>query len=872
MKLHRLTLTNFRGVAHREIDFPDSGVVVLSGANEIGKSSMVEALDLLLECKDRSGKKDVKDVKPTHADVGAEVCAEISTGPYRFEYFKRFHRKPETRLTVLAPRRAQLTGDEAHERVLAMLAETVDTGLWRAQRVLQASSTAPVDLSGCDALARALDVAAGEAAELSGAEPLLIDRIDEEYARYFTAKSGRPTGMWAAAKKRLQAAEAEVAHWTRAVAEVDADLARHDELTATAARLAGERPAITQRLHRARTAAEAVAAVRARLQQAVAAAAGAAGRAAATAAALTERRRRQAEVDEHAARVAAHRETLATAEGEAAAAAQAVAAAEAAEAAADEALVAADERKDRARRAVDELKDRADEQRLAGRIATIDATAAELAAAETELSAAAVTDDLLSDIESASSTVAMLTGRAELVSARLELTAAADVTLRFGDIEVALRRGETWSTTGATPTVVEVADVLTARLVPGASAAEVQAQLDRAQAVLTDALEQAGVTDLDAARAAAGQRRRLVERRNELRATLRGLEQDEDVAALRARWAELRARPAATDVTVTLDDARTELIEATGDRHEVATVREEQRRHGEQARARATAAATRVAMLREAVAAAEAQHVAAQQRLAAERAADPDEAVAAAAEADAQAVLAAEELVAAAGAELAGYAPEAVDAELAEAQYAADALAERTAAVAAELRDVATRLSVYGGEGRKGRLDAARTELAHAAAECERIGRRARAVELLREVMLRHRDTARRRYVEPFRGEVQRLGRLVFGPDFEVAVDSNLCITNRTLAGRTVPYESLSGGAKEQLNIVARLAGAALVAKEDSVPVILDDALGFTDTERLAKMGAVFDAVGGDGQVIVLTCTPERYRTVDGAQHIALTR
>lgn len=57
MKLHRLVLSNFRGVAHREIEFPDHGVVVVCGANEIGKSSMIEALDLLLEAKDRSTKK-----------------------------------------------------------------------------------------------------------------------------------------------------------------------------------------------------------------------------------------------------------------------------------------------------------------------------------------------------------------------------------------------------------------------------------------------------------------------------------------------------------------------------------------------------------------------------------------------------------------------------------------------------------------------------------------------------------------------------------------------------------------------------------------------------------------------------------------------
>lgn len=134
MKLHRLALTNYRGIAHRDVEFPDHGVVVVCGANEIGKSSMVEALDLLLEYKDRSTKKEVKQVKPTNADVGSEVIAEISSGPYRFVYRKRFHKRCETELTVLAPRREQLTGDEAHERVRTMLAETVDTELWHAQR------------------------------------------------------------------------------------------------------------------------------------------------------------------------------------------------------------------------------------------------------------------------------------------------------------------------------------------------------------------------------------------------------------------------------------------------------------------------------------------------------------------------------------------------------------------------------------------------------------------------------------------------------------------------------------------------------------------------------------------------------------------
>jgi uncharacterized protein YhaN len=91
------------------------------------------------------------------------------------------------------------------------------------------------------------------------------------------------------------------------------------------------------------------------------------------------------------------------------------------------------------------------------------------------------------------------------------------------------------------------------------------------------------------------------------------------------------------------------------------------------------------------------------------------------------------------------------------------------------------------------------------------------------------------------------------------------------VGGRTVGYDSLSGGAKEQIGIVARLACASLVAKEDTVPVVIDDALGFSDPDRLTKMAAVFDSVAGDGQVIVLTCDPDRYAGIAESHLIELT-
>ncbi len=259
------------------------------------------------------------------------------------------------------------------------------------------------------------------------------------------------------------------------------------------------------------------------------------------------------------------------------------------------------------------------------------------------------------------------------------------------------------------------------------------------------------------------------------------------------------------------------------------------------------------------------------ERLATTRAELSDEQAAASAAAADASARAAEEQLAGLSARLADHRPDEVAAEFAAARGAAAELSRRHDAATRALRDVEVELAVFGTEGRTGKLDAAHIAREHAAAAYARIERRARAVELLRTVMTRHRDNTRLRYVEPFRAEVERLGRTVFGETFAVEVDSDLSIRNRTLDGRTVPFESLSGGAREQLGIVARLAVAALVAKEDTVPIVIDDALGFSDPDRLAKMGAVFDQVGADGQVIVLTCSPERYTGVSGAYRVQLT-
>jgi hypothetical protein len=868
MKLHRLVLKNYRGIDHRAIDFPDHGVVVVSGANEIGKSSMVEALDLLLESKDRSTKKEVKQVKPTHADVGSEITAEISAGAYRFIYHKRFHKKPETQLTVLEPRREQHSGDEAHDRVQAMLAETVDTELWRAQRVLQSASTDAVHLSGCDALTRALDVAAGDAGALSGTEPLLVERIDSEYARYFTP-TGRPTGEWITAIKALEAASQEVERCAVAVAEVDDRVQRHAALTVELAELTEQRQSSATRQTAAQAAAAAIARLTEQVREAELIAAAATANCTASTAAHTERARLRTE---NVSRTAA----VATLEDEAreATEAQAVARdvtveADAAVEQADQDLAAAQRRAETARRLVDDLARHYETLRLTTKLTKVDAALSERDKVTKELSTIPLTDDLLRQIEHAAAAVERTESQLALVSATVEFVAAADIELIIGDQRVSLPAGHSWSTVADTATEVNIPGIVTARVTPGTSALDIQAQFAAAQEKLAAVLAAAQVADLTAARHADQRRRELQSARDQLTATLSGLSDDDDVEQLRSRLTELQSQPALSD-DVDGGAARAELLEAVAARAQAGVDCETHRKVAALAMKKLTEISTQAMRVQDKLVTQRAEVVAVADRLAEQRATVPDEKLAAAFDADTTAAHTAAARVAEVSEQLAAKAPEAVAAELAEAVEAAAVLGQRHGDVARTLHEIAAQLAVFGTEGRKGKLDAAEIEREHGRSEHDRVGRRARAVQLLREVMTRHRDITKLRYVEPFRAELQRLGRPVFGPSFEVEVDSDLCILNRTVDGCTVPYESLSGGAKEQLGILARLAGAALVAKEDAVPILIDDALGFSDPDRLAKMAEVFDTLGERGQVIVLTCTPARYDGVTRAQRIEL--
>ena len=111
-----------------------------------------------------------------------------------------------------------------------------------------------------------------------------------------------------------------------------------------------------------------------------------------------------------------------------------------------EAFVAAQQRAETARRVVDELARRDETQRLAARLAKIDAALRDRDGIAQELSTIAMTDDLLRQIEKAAAAVERTEGQLALVSATVEFVAATDIELVIGDQRVSLPAGQSWST------------------------------------------------------------------------------------------------------------------------------------------------------------------------------------------------------------------------------------------------------------------------------------------------------------------------------------------------------------------------------------------------------------------------------------------
>ncbi|WP_211977935.1 AAA family ATPase [Brevibacterium sp. W7.2] len=879
MRLHSIRLRNFRGITDATVEF-SAGVTIVEGPNEVGKSSIHEAITHLREDKASSKKASIKDLQPIGVDAGPEVELHLTSGDIEMRYAKRWLRSPSTTLSILRPHPEQLSGDEAHERFSAILADTVDVDLLVALDVAQGESLAQAPMAQISALQSALGETGVEVAD----HDAFLERVDVEYAKHFT-KSGRPTGEYGELQKAVPLAAEALASLVDRSENLDALVDRHARATT---RLESVRDGLARALSEREDADAAFAAV-AELRTAVDAAeerTEAARREAALAADAVERRTTLL-AEATAAETAVETAQTAASDLESSHA-QRDAAFEAAQQRLGErrtALADARERTKRASRDVARARARGEVTALRARLDEIRTLEDTRNRARAVVGSIAVTTADVDRLVGLDTEVRIASGAKRSAAAQVRVTRLGETPIAVDGADIAAED------TGAVAVVddvrIAIAGIADITVSPGASPVDLDRAVTTAERALTAEMERLGVESLDQAREQANRRADAEAIVTETTATLTALlgrdERDDldaklaraealiagDGTAEDAQTEDAREERSAEDAAsvdeleeivaeaeAAADAAQTAVTEAEADLERTRAVRDDSRVDTVRAQTTLQEARTQSERLQAAVAAAQADH--------------SDESLAAALDA---ARARAEEAEAALGEARAAY--EAADPETLEARRdnARKVVADNEAQQTADRQEVDQLTALIDdrlSEGIFEKVEAARESLETAEARLARVERSAQAIALLRSTVYAHKAEAQRKYVAPFKEQIERLGRMVFGPTFAVEVSEDLEIASRTLDGTTVPFDSLSGGTKEQLSLIGRLAVAALIDPQTGAPVILDDAFGFADPERLAALNVILGRIGETAQVVLLTCQPDRFGRVGGASRVSL--
>jgi chromosome segregation ATPase len=878
VRLLRVVLRDYRGVAELELVPAPQGVTVVLGPNEVGKSSIKEALDLVFRFPHDSKHREVLAVKPVHADAGAQVGLELETGPYHFVYEKQFHRSARTVLTVTKPEPESLTGREAHERAEQILSETLDVPLFKALSIAQGQAQEQLALSDQTWISRAFDRAAGGASS-GKSEQSLFERAREEFEPYFTA-NGKEREPLSGPRAQAEALESECGRLGDALAALEADVAETARLAEALRRdevsLAGERAAkrefdaklleLAQARERLDSANNDVAAAQCLLdsardaieeRQKLASAAGAARQHCEE---LERRRGDQAPAVEDAAekRNATQREFERLQ-------ADATRAREFARACADDETF---------------LRDTVDLGQLRERRAKLGQAQAERAQQQARLGERPLDPKRVDALRKRSIELSVSEAKAAAVAPKLVVRARRQVELVVDGAGHALDEGERLELTGDARRAIELPGAIAIEFEPGADAAAMSAAHARREREWREEVDALGVRDLPEAERRLAEQAEARARIDALTATCAGLLNDLTVEQMDAKIARLEHAVSARGERGADDEALPESKHTARQRKQEAEASSDQAQKLVDAALKAAREAEARASKLEAEQGSLAQRLSSERvdceravaALEAARASEGDERLAERAGSAGERLEAARAGAAKALAEVERRQPAALEVEASNKHRVVEDLERRLNEQREKKARVDGRLESQGQEGLAEQRDAAQRKLAVLRGAIARTRRRADAAKLLFETLSSEREDERRAYVRPLAKLIESLGNVVYGPSLRITLADDLSIESRTLGGVTVPFDSLSTGAKEQLGVLARLACAQIVTEDGGVPLILDDVLGHTDPERLERMGAVLALAGKRCQVLLFTSNPERYRGIGGAKFVELTR
>ena len=135
----------------------------------------------------------------------------------------------------------------------------------------------------------------------------------------------------------------------------------------------------------------------------------------------------------------------------------------------------------------------------------------------------------------------------------------------------------------------------------------------------------------------------------------------------------------------------------------------------------------------------------------------------------------------------------------------------------------------------------------------------------LRDALQASRSKARELYLKPVITELRPLLGLLFD-DIAIDFDENTLLPQKIRRnGQDEDVDRLSGGMREQLSVLTRLAFARLLARDGRpAPVILDDALVYSDDDRIERMFDALHRQARDQQILVFSCRQRAFARLGG--------
>ncbi|RKF16880.1 chromosome segregation protein SMC [Roseovarius spongiae] len=377
--------------------------------------------------------------------------------------------------------------------------------------------------------------------------------------------------------------------------------------------------------------------------------------------------------------------------------------------------------------------------------------------------------------------------------------------------------------------------------------------VEAAAAALRKALDAIGAEDPDAARSAAAARTEAERRAGEAKAVLQSLAPD-GIDPLREALAKIPQEEEDAEAPDPEDaEAALEAARAAHDQARIA--RDTASDRVSDAREAATRAETALASLRDRLTRAE--------DALAKYGSNTEESLASEAVQAAEALEVAEKI----HTEKASHAPDlaGIEAALNRAASVDQGARDEIARLKPLLARLDERITRSSGDAVEERLTETEEALAAATATLARIEHEVAVLQRLEKALEAARTEARERYFTPIAQELKPLLQLLW-PEAELTWGEDSLLPDALIRdGQEEPIDILSGGTQEQVALLVRLAFARMLAAAGRVaPVILDDALVFTDDDRIERMFDALHRQAGDLQIIVLTCRQRAFRDLGG--------